>query len=544
MSFVLHKNKLIDFLLEEVENPVDEETFLLNKITFGATSEEIEKVKKMGWNAFVDEQLNPVDEKDDLVHQKLSSLMLPIKYAESKDKYPAVDEARPLGYLEAALDKLWPLTDYKTPMANQERVRPVEEVRMASWIRAVYSQWQLKELLVEFWHNHFNVNALGETKISATFPIYDRDVIRKNCLGNFRVFLEDVAKSTAMQYYLDNATSKASPANENYARELFELHTLGSDFYYNNLYNRWREVPGALQGKPIGYIDEDVYEAARSFTGWTIADGAGLGRNENLPNTGEFYYYDGWHDNYQKRVLGNDFDPNQPPLTDGLKVLDLVAFHPATARHLCTKLCKRFISDTPSEAVIRGAVAVWTKHGKSPTQIKETIRFILSSSELKNQKAVKIKRPFELIASLLRAMSADFIPTPNLNGMLSQMGYYHYQWPTPTGHPDTSEYWLSSNTMLVRWNTALNLITNANNKLATINFKALMPPEIKAPSEIASFWSEKLLRKKKSPEFIAILADQLANGKSKDTPLAEGDIGKRLPPMIALLTMSPDFQYR
>src|SRR5258708_6681680 len=242
-----------------------------------------------------------------------------------------MDEDRPLTWLSAPIEKLWPLDDQKTMMAHQERIRPAEEVRMASWVKAVYSKWQLREIMVEFWHNHFNINAFQEPRIACTFPIYDREVIRKNCFGNFRTFLEDVARSTAMQYYLDNFSSKASPANENYARELFELHTLGSDFYFNNLYNRWREVPGASNGKPIGYIDEDVYEAARSFTGWTIADGSGIGKGDNLPNTGRFYYYDGWHDNYQKRVLGVEFDPNQPPLADGLKVLDLVAYHPATA---------------------------------------------------------------------------------------------------------------------------------------------------------------------------------------------------------------------
>ncbi len=536
---------LFDFpdFAEELKAP-EVHIVALNRISYGATTENIEAVKNKGLTAYIDEQLNPNDSDDEAVNTRLGSLMLHIKYDESVDKYPAMDEDRPLTYLSATIDKLWPLTDFKTPMANQERVRPVEEVRVASWVRAVYSKWQLREVMVEFWHNHFNVNAYSETKISSTFPIYDRDVIRKNCFGNFRAFLEDVAKSTAIQYYLDNFSSKASPANENFARELFELHTLGSDHYYNNLYNRWREVPGALNGKPIGYIDEDVYEAARSFTGWTIADGSGLSKGDTLPNTGSFYYYDGWHDNYQKRVLGVEFDPNQPPLADGLKVLDLVAYHPATAKHVCQKLCKRFISDNPPVSVVNAAVAVWTKYQKSPDQIRLVLRFILLSKEMTSSWGQKVKRPFELIASLLRTTSADFTPNSSLTGQLSQMGYFHYQWPTPTGHPDKSEYWLSSNTMLARWNTAVNLVVNKQNKLTNYTFRSITPGDLKTPTQVSEFWTKRILQKNKSPEFLASMATYVANGKKNDEPIPDNQFEGRVSNLIALLSMTPDFQLK
>jgi uncharacterized protein (DUF1800 family) len=536
---------LFDFpdFAEELAAP-DANIVSLNRISYGATEDSIESIKKKGLPVFIEEQLNPVDADDEAVTTRLSSLMLHIKYDESLDKYPAVDEDRPLVYLNATMEKLWPLGDYKTPMAGQERNRPVEEIRVASWVKAVYSKWQLREIMVEFWHNHFNVNAFSEAKVTTSFPIYDREVIRKNCFGNFRTFLEDVAKSTAMQYYLDNFSSKASPANENFARELFELHTLGSDHYFNNLYNRWREVPGALTGKPIGYIDEDVYEAARSFTGWTIADGSGLGKGENLPNTGEFYYYDGWHDNYQKRVLGVEFDPNQPPLQDGLKVLDLVAYHPATAKHLCQKLCKRFISDNPSATIVNGAVAVWVKHQKSPDQIKHVLRFILLSKELQSSWGQKVKRPFELVASLLRATSADFTPNGSLTGQLSQMGYFHYQWPTPTGHPDKSEYWLSSNTMLARWNTAINFVVNRQNKLTNYSFRSLTPIEIKTPTQVAEYWTRRVLQKNKSTEFLSSMTTYVANGKKTDDPIPDNQFEARVSNLVALLSMTPDFQLK
>ena len=161
-------------------------------------------------------------------------------------------------------------------MDGAERRRPREEVTAATILRAVHSRWQLREVMVAFWHDHFNVDAFSADEVSVALPTYDRDVIRRHAFGNFRDFLEAVATSTAMLYYLSNRSSRAGAANENYGRELFELHTLGRDAYLNDRYDRWRSVPGALKGAPVGYIDEDVYEAARAFTGWTVEDGSAL----------------------------------------------------------------------------------------------------------------------------------------------------------------------------------------------------------------------------------------------------------------------------
>jgi len=519
----------------------DKNVIALNRMTFGVTDVERDAVNKHGLAAFVEAQLNPQGAEGSVM-EKIAATTLHIKYEAKEDKYPALDEDRPLQWWNASLEKLWPLADRKNVMANAERNRPLEEIRAVSWIRAVYSPWQLRELMVEFWHNHFNVNPDSDIKIAASFPVYDREVIRKNCLGNFRVFLEDVARSTAMQYYLDNASSKASPANENYARELFELHTLGSDNYLNSLYNRWREVPGATSGKPVGYIDEDVYEAARAFTGWTIADGTGTGKGERLPDTGEFYYHDGWHDNYQKRVLGVEFDPNQPPLADGKKVLDLVAFHPATAKHICQKLCRKLIADTPPPQVVKGAAEVWMKNKDNPHQIRETLRYILLAKEMTQGWGQKVKTPFELMASLLRATGANFTPTLQLNGFMNQMGYLHYHWPTPTGHPDRSNYWLSSNTMLTRWNLALALLTRPPKKMASFNF-ADPDASIKTIDDLVAFWSSRVLQRTKPASFISAFGQTLLPGRPSGK-LSPGEVEKISPVIVGLLTMTPDFQLK
>jgi uncharacterized protein (DUF1800 family) len=513
----------------------------LNRMTYGVTPELVADVRTRGIKSYLEEQLEPKPGQDEKLAGKLAGATLPIKYPE-KDGVPGVDEDRPLKWLNATTDELWKLTDREQKVPYQEGKRAFEEIRAASWLRATYSQWQLKEMLVEFWHNHFNVNA-SDYKTGVVFPVYDREVIRQHALGNFREFLEGVAKSTAMLYYLDNFTSKASPANENYARELFELHTLGSDNYFNNLYNRWRDVPGALQGKAIGYIDEDVYEAARAFTGWTVADGASVGRDK-LPNTGKFHYYDPWHDNYQKRILGHEIAPNQPALADGHLALDLVAFHPGTARHLCKKLCARFIADDPPASVVQGAVKVWTRNQKSPDQLAQVVRYILSSREFSNTWGQKVKSPFHLMVSLFRATQADIQATQQLSTQLQPMGYYHYNWLTPTGHPDRMDYWLSSSSLLARWNATTGIVSTApHNKLATYDFTAVLPIGMDKPADLAPFWIERILQRKKPAAFVQAMTDFLAGGNdAAGKPIPGDKLNARLSGYVGLLAMTPDFQ--
>ncbi len=325
--------------------------------------------------------------------------------------------------------------------------------------RAIHSRWQTREVLVDFWHNHFNVFAWGDQNIAAALPAHDR-TIRSHCLGNFREFLEAVASSPAMLIYLNNRSSRAGNANENYGRELFELHSLGRDAYLNDLYNRWRDVPGALKGHPAGYIDQDVYEAARAFTGWTIEDGAGLGGGQTLPVTGRFTYVEGWHDNYQKRVLATDFDPFQPPLADGRKVLDLVAFHPATARFLAFKLCRRLIADDPPEALVKAAAQVWTDNQNHPEQIKRVVACIAASPEMRQGFGGKVKRPLELAASYARGAGINVTVTDGFLNELDNSGQRLFGWAPPTGHPDVMDYWLSSHVLRKRWTLVLGLTEN------------------------------------------------------------------------------------
>jgi uncharacterized protein (DUF1800 family) len=521
------------------------EVIALNRMAYGPRPGDLERVRQIGLRAYVDEQLNPDVGDDPATAEHLANARLQIAY-EAGDDHPALDELRPLRTLNQPLSELWKLNDWDAKISYVERLRPADEVRAATWIRAVHSKWQLREVLVEFWHNHFNVNAYNDDiRIAATWPLYDRDVIRKHALGNFRSFLEAVATSTAMLSYLNNASSKASPANENYARELFELHTLGAPHYFNQIYDKWREVPGALEGKPIGYIDQDVYEAARAFTGWTIADGSDDYVGGTFPNTGEFYYHDGWHDNYQKRVLGIEFDPNQAPLADGRKVLDLVAFHPGTALYICTKLCQRLVADQPPAALVEKAVATWRAHQNAPDQIKQTVQTILLSPEFSNTWGQKVKRPFEVAVAFIRATEATFTPNSTLDYFLDEYGYKLFSWPAPTGHPDMAGYWLSTNVMLGRWNLPLLLTSDW---LGAAQFDLIgQQPANASVRQLVDFWVMRMLGRAVPPATTAALIALLAQeGNPEQAPQGDDtdDLRERVHSLVTLIAMTPEFQLR
>lgn len=541
-------SKLSDWLgLVKTMNIPSAEYIVLNKLTYGPRPEDIAYLKRVGLRYFVEDQLDPEKMNDDDCDSRLAAAKLHIEYEAGKEegkKWTALKEDRTLNYLDKDVEDLWPLVDGKKGYSWEEKVRPAEEIRVATIIRAVYSKRQLYEVLAQFWHNHFNVNIAKDEKIAALLPIYDRDVIRKHCLGNFRQFLEAVATSGAMLYYLDNVVSKASPANENYARELFELHTLGAENYLNHLYNRWKEVPGSATGLASGYIDQDVYEAARSFTGWTIADGSDDGKGEVFPNNGKFHYFEGWHDNYQKRVLAVEFDPNQPPMADGRKVLDIVANHPATAYRICKKLCVRLVGDNPPQALIDRAAKVWLANRNAPNQIKQVVRTIALSDELLHSHGQKVKNPLELVVSFLRATNADVTPTSDLVWALQQMGYSLFEYHAPTGHPDHADHWLSTNVMANRWNIVSNLMSDWMHS-AQFDLFAQHPAHVRTARQIASYWLNRMTGVQNNADAVAGLV--AAGRRPDEAPVGDGDdndLVDRLNSTVALIAMLPEFQVR
>ncbi|MEI7432384.1 MAG: DUF1800 family protein, partial [Betaproteobacteria bacterium] len=188
----------------------------LSRLAFGVDVSSADDFSRLGLQGWIENQLLPDVSIDTACTRRIVELKLRIRYGESKD-WAAADEMRAPQFLAAPSDKLFALTEPSKPVANQEKVRPRVEVTAATLLRAVYSRWQLREVLCDFWHNHFNVNAWDHA-VGVALPVYDREVIRRHCFGNFREMLEAVTKSTAMLWYLNNRSSRSGAPNENYAR--------------------------------------------------------------------------------------------------------------------------------------------------------------------------------------------------------------------------------------------------------------------------------------------------------------------------------------
>jgi uncharacterized protein (DUF1800 family) len=430
---------------------------LVSRAGIRASDEDRARLEREGWAGWVKSQLEMPAADGPEVAQALKAATLWIEY-EAGDGFAAKQEQRALGTLQKPIKDLWHLVDWDKKMAYAERVRPADELIAATHIRATLTQAQLRESVTDFWRDHFSVNRESVEDVAVALPTYDQDVLRVHALGNFREMLEAVATSTAMLAYLNNASSKASPANENYARELLELHTLGAPAYLNAQFDRWREVPGALEGKPEGYIDQDVYEAARAFTGWTYGGGQYISEGINLPRTGEFIYTEQWHDPYQKRVLAVEFDPHTAPMADGRKVLDLVAFHPATAQYVCKRLCQRYVADVPPSELIASSAQLFREKAGAKDQLAQVITHILLSPAFA-QATPRLQRPLFLFASLQRSSGMLLPPDMYHQDMLNGMGQRLYGWHSPAGHPLLSGYWQSPGLLIRRWRAMTDIWT-------------------------------------------------------------------------------------
>jgi uncharacterized protein (DUF1800 family) len=310
-------------------------------------------------------------------------------------------------------------------------------------LRAIYSTHQLQELLVDFWFNHFNV-FMNKGSDRFTLPTYEREAIRPHVFGKFYDLLLETAKSPAMLFYLDNWQSVGNDTpsrprpfapkqekrglNENYGRELMELHTLGVDG---------------------GYTQQDVINVARCFTGWTIA-GPRKG--------GGFEYNEKMHDKGEKVVLGHVISAGGG-MNDGLKVLDILAHHPSTAHFISLQLARRFVADDPPPSLVNRMAATFLK---TDGDLREVTRVMITSPEFWSQGAyrAKVKTPFEMVVSALRATNADVTSAFLLGQELNKLGEPLYRKIEPTGYPNANAEWVSSAGLLDRMNFAVALAHN------------------------------------------------------------------------------------
>jgi uncharacterized protein (DUF1800 family) len=432
---------------------------VLNRLAFGARPGDAAKVRAIGVDAWIQAQLNPQvipDSVTDRLLTRYASLNVPtadlvqdytvLRQARNQQKQQATKDstANRRGIVMAATggdpDKLRSL---------QLAQRAVPELQAATLTRAATSERQLDEVMVNFWENHFSIFSGKGQQERLFLTEFDRDVIRPNALGKFRDLLGAVAHSPAMLFYLDNWESQADSLhptlagargrararlsqavpqrrglNENYARELMELHTLGVDG---------------------GYTQQDVIEVARALTGWSLAIAQG----------GQFIFRPEAHDAGEKVVLGHKLAPGRGEV-DGEDVLDVVAHHPATARFITTKLARHFVSDDPPAVLIDRCSSVFTK---TDGDIRQTVGCVITSPEFFSRAAYrsKVKTPFEVVASALRAVQAQPDATPRSAQAVAQLGQPIFGHQTPEGWPDRGEAWMNTGAILGRINFGLTM---------------------------------------------------------------------------------------
>jgi len=424
--------------------------------------------------------------------------------------------------------------------------KPAYELVDATILRAVYSKKQLVELLADFWHNHFNIYFWQDDGVPLLVS-YNRDVLRRHMLGNFRQMLEAVTSHPSMLYYLNQNNSSDAGPNENFARELFELHTLGAENYLG--VRDPNTVEKDANGISIGYVDNDVYEAARCLTGWRVDDDV-YENEDGIEKTGNFIYYRPWHDRFNKLVLGKYIPADQSDMQDGRDVLDLLAYHPGTARYIARKLCRRFISDTPPDSVVQAAAAAFTEYRDAPDQLKRVVETILLSDEFKQSWGEKIKRPFEAGISIMRALNSDFTRIPSgVSWMIGMMGQPIFERRSPDGYPDVKEVWANSMSILYRWNFAVGIAENWMNDDDTgftvkTDLYNQTPTDIRTAEGLADFWINRLLGRTMSDADRSSVIAVMAQEYGMQEQLSEDHVRYVLPGMIEVILMSPDFQWK
>jgi len=462
----------------------------IRRLTFGPTPELFAHVQAIGVDAFIEEQLSPESIDDSALDAMLTA-------------FPT------LSWSNAEIFERSPLSVAR------------KELQQATIVRALHSKRQFYELMVDFWGNHFSMY-IGDGNLKGYKTTDDREVIRPYALGRFADMLKASAQSPAMLHYLDNRISKGDDPNENYARELLELHTLGVDG---------------------GYTEEDVRNAAYCLTGWSVKDH-------------QFEYRDSWHYTEPLNILEWRTDGMSGPdsMQDGLSFLDYLAHHPKTSKFLAEKLCRRFLDDDPPKGLVRRVAKTYLDND---TEIKPMLREIFKSQAFRERGKMvgqKFRRPFEFMVATLRAVDAQIQDDKLTNAMnylhsrLIGMGQGLFEWHPPNGYPDVMGAWANTDGLLARWNFLQEFMngnrdgTRVKSGIA-IDFPALTgDPLPQTAREMIDQLAHRLIMQDVSREDRKILLAYLVL-RGRDA-ITETDLRYKAPQLVALLINSPYFQFR
>lgn len=509
--------------------PVNQQALhVLNRLAFGPRPGEIEAVAKAGVAAWIGAQLRPVAVADTAVEARLRAMpALTMSIGALHETYPQPKAAAKAAASAAAsavpsmmpsipVAPQGPVNDMTPPGTATETPKDMIRQLVAQKIlRAVASERQLQEVLVDFWFNHFNVTVeKGQVKWYA-IP-YERDAIRPHVFGRFRDLLGATAHHPAMLFYLDNwqsvgadrahdgGTAKPQGLNENYGRELLELHTLGVDG---------------------GYSQNDVTETARAFTGWSI---------EQPNRDAAFTFHPKKHDQEEKHLLGKVIkDGGQK---DGEHVLDLLVASPATARFVASALCQKFHSDHPPEALVKRVADVFSRSGGDLTRVYEAI---FTAPEFWSDAAfrTKTKTPLELVASALRAVGAQTDDAEPVSREIDKLGEPLYHCAPPTGYKETADAWVSTGGLLARINFG---VTLAGGRIKGTTFDREKLAGTPFPTEegaLVDRLADSVLHTPLSPASRAVIVKELEHADPYQEPSPT-----TLPLALGLILGSPEMQ--
>jgi uncharacterized protein (DUF1800 family) len=507
---------------------------VLNRLGYGPRPGDVDRMRAMGIAAYIERQLDPRRIPDPAVEQALAGYpVLALGTAELVRDYPLPPPQVRQRLASGEMSRREVMEMYP---AERRPVVVAAQLQAARVTRAVMSERQLEEVMVGFWFNHFNVYA-QKGPVRWMVPAYEREAIRPYALGRFRDLVLATARHPAMLFYLDNWVSTRADfvvpggpnagrrlgLNENYARELLELHTLGVDG---------------------GYTQQDVIEVARCFTGWSI---------DRPQQGGGFVFRPLAHDRGTKRVLGQAIAAGGGQ-EDGERVIDILVRHESTARFVSAKLARRFVSDDPPAALVERAAATFRR---SDGDIRAVLATIFTSPEFWSAEAyrAKIKTPLEVVASAVRALDGRIVAAGagenvraggiSLARAVGRLGEPLYEAQPPTGYPDRAEAWVNSGALLGRMNFALGLARNRFPGARVDVPGFLVGTDRSRPAQVLDRLLAVVLHGEASPRTRGVLAAQIESSEitritADDRVAKDTDVEK----LAALVLGSPEFQRR
>ena len=463
--------------------PYDRNVHLLRRLGYGPTDAGLARIRQVGEAAWLDEQFAPATLDLAALNAKLAQLpALSMTAAQLATNYPDGGPG------------------------------PAWQLQYATLLRAVESPAQLFERMVEFWNDHFNI-FLEDHPHEWLKVVDDREVIRANALGKFSDLLVASAQSPAMLLYLDNYISFRNAINENYSREVLELHTVGVDG---------------------GYTEADVVALARLLTGWTIDR-----------SNGNFQFVAAKHDPAPVTIMGWTRPSGTAYLSHGVQFLQWLAMRPATARFVSTKIARRFVADDPAPALVDAMASAWLANGSA---IRPVIQAMISHPAFTASAGKKYRRPGDYLSFLLRALGAS-VAVPSSVGQLSALGAFYlplhhvpFMWDAPNGYPDIEAAWLSAGSDLARWNMVGAVVAKAIPQF-TFSLTALQNACAgKNATEIYDIVSNQLVREATTPTGRGFLHKQL--GWTDDTRPTNAQIAVAMPVLVMASLCAADAQYR